>query len=248
MKRIALFLLLGIFFIHVRRQEAKVCCEKVSAAMARDQSIAPAGATPIVLASRPAVPPRAPSPPLEVVDVDDLEPSIALQATPSWFWGDDPETGDNLNGPLTIKGRPSATEERAEADARLHLVRLASEWLAPDVPAAWEVPGRLVDAMIADRYVETVEKDYGTIYLAALRVDFTSEHRAAIVEAYNRQLVSHRLVLLGGCLGFALACLAATTGYIRADEATKGYYTNRLRVLAAAGVGGAGVALYHALA
>ena len=45
---------------------------------------------------------------------------------------------------------------------------------------------------------------------------------------------------LGGGLAVALAGLAVLTGYIRTDEATKGYYTNRLRLAAAAGLGAAG--------
>ena len=62
------------------------------------------------------------------------------------------------------------------------------------------------------------------------------------------QLVHRRLVVLGGSLAFVLICLAAVSGYIRADEATKGYYTNRLRMLAAAGVGAAGVVIYQMVA
>ena len=58
-------------------------------------------------------------------------------------------------------------------------------------------------------------------------------------------MVGRRLVKLGGSLGFILICLAAISGYIRADEATKGYYTNRLRLLAAAGVGAGGVLVYQ---
>ncbi len=57
-----------------------------------------------------------------------------------------------------------------------------------------------------------------------------------------------RLVPLGALLAFVLACLAAVSGYIKADEATKGYYTTRLRLAAAAGVGAAGVALFRMLA
>jgi hypothetical protein len=68
------------------------------------------------------------------------------------------------------------------------------------------------------------------------------------VKVYNQQLVRRRLFHLGGSLGFILICLAAVSGYIRADEATKGYYTNRLRMLAAAGVGAAGVVIYQMLA
>jgi hypothetical protein len=37
------------------------------------------------------------------------------------------------------------------------------------------------------------------------------------------------------------------SGYIRADEATRGYYTNRLRLAAVAGLGVAGVAAYRFL-
>ena len=65
------------------------------------------------------------------------------------------------------------------------------------------------------------------------------------IKVYNHELVGRRLVNLGGSLAFILICLAAVSGYIRADEATKGYYTNRLRMLAAAGVGAGGVLIYQ---
>ena len=60
-------------------------------------------------------------------------------------------------------------------------------------------------------------------------------------------MVPRRLAVLGGVLGFVLACLAALAGYIRADEATKGYYTHWLRLVAAAGVGASGVVIYRLL-
>ena len=60
-------------------------------------------------------------------------------------------------------------------------------------------------------------------------------------------MVARRLVTLGGSLGFVLVCLAAVAGYIRADEATKGYYTYWLRAVAAAGVGASGVVIYQLL-
>ena len=58
-----------------------------------------------------------------------------------------------------------------------------------------------------------------------------------MVKAYHRELVEHRLASLGGALAFVLIGLAAISGYIRADEATKGYYTRRLQMLAAAASG-----------
>ena len=64
-------------------------------------------------------------------------------------------------------------------------------------------------------------------------------------ELYNHELVGRRLDQARRLAGFILICLAAVSGYIRADEATKGYYTNRLRMLAAAGVGAGGVLIYQ---
>ena len=83
------------------------------------------------------------------------------------------------------------------------------------------------------------------MYITHLKLDTTPERRAQLVKLYNHELVGRRLINLGGSLAFILMCLAAVSGYIRADEATKGYYTNRLRMLAAAGVGAGGVLIYQ---
>ena len=145
-----------------------------------------------------------------------------------------------------ISGLISATEGRAREEARKTLDRHIADWLeAQDVPRSWVPTTRQVDQMILDTKVERVVKDYGTLYVAKLRVDASPERRAGFVRAYQQQLVHKRMLLLGGGLAFFLACLGALSGYIRADEATKGYYTNRLRLLAAAGVGAAGVAIYQ---
>jgi hypothetical protein len=144
-----------------------------------------------------------------------------------------------------VAGLLSATQERAVADARRQLGYEVAEWLAPDVPPQWKPPAHLVEAMIVRTstrpVVKDIVKDFGSVYETTLEVDFSPRRRAPIVAAYQRDLVSHRLAMLGGGLGFVLACLAAVSGYIRADEATKGYYTNWLRLASAAGVGAAGV-------
>jgi hypothetical protein len=150
-------------------------------------------------------------------------------------------------GTREIVGQLSATEPRAVADARVQLERAADDWLTPDVPRSWKAPSGLIDAMVLDTQIQPVVKDYGTLYEATLRADFSPDRRDKFVRVYERELVARRLALLGGVLGFVLACLAALAGYIRADEATKGYYTNRLRLIAAAGVGAAGVAIYRIL-
>lgn len=148
----------------------------------------------------------------------------------------------------TISGRLSATPERARDDARLMLARAVADWIEPEVPRAWKAPARLIDTMVLDVQIRTVEKDLGTLYEASMRANFSPARRTEIIETYHRELVARRLAVLAGILAFVLACLAALAGYIRADEATKGYYTTRLRLAAAAGVGAAGVVIYRLLA
>jgi hypothetical protein len=154
-----------------------------------------------------------------------------------------------LQAPLrSIAGRLSATVERARDDARLQLEREVSEWLAPEVPTQWKAPAHLITRMIRKTDVHRIVKNYGTVYEATLEADFSSPCRSLIVAAHQREVVARRLGVLGGSLGFVLACLASLAGYIRADEATKGYYTAWLRVIAAASVGAAGMVLYQFLA
>jgi len=146
-----------------------------------------------------------------------------------------------------ISGRLSATEDRARNDARLQLEREVTEWLTPEVPTSWKPPVSLVKSMIRRTEVNPIVKPYGTVYEATLEADFSSMSRDRLLGAYRRQVVSQRLMVLAGSLGFVMACLAALAGYIRADEATQGYYTQWLRAVAAAGVGASGIVIYQLL-
>lgn len=150
-------------------------------------------------------------------------------------------------GTRSVLGRLSATEDRACDDARKQLEHVVSEWLVPEVPSSWQPPKSMLNAATLAIDVKPVEKELGTLYEATIQADLSPERRVQFIETYHRQLVSHRLTVLGGVLAFVLACLAALAGYIKADEATKGYYTNRLRVVSAAGVGAAGVLIYQLL-
>ncbi|QEH38690.1 IgA FC receptor precursor [Aquisphaera giovannonii] len=148
-----------------------------------------------------------------------------------------------------VVGLVSVTEERAHAEARKKLEQEVSDWLeSHDIPRSWTPPARLVEGMIRESRISRIDKEYGTVYEVRIRPDFSPERMATLRQAYRDQLVRGRLVLLGSALAFVLTCLAALSGYIRADEATRGYYTNRLRMLTAVGVGAAGGAIYHWIA
>ena len=175
---------------------------------------------------------------------------------PDWFRQPGPggrATGLG-EGERAVRGRLSATKERALADARLALDRAVTEWLVPDVPRTWKAPKSMVDGLIRRTHVEPIArgdlgvpelKEFRVVYLAGHAVDLSTGRRNQIIDAYHRDIVAKRLGLLGGGLGLVLITLSGLAGYIRADEATRGYYTNRLRLLSAAGVGAASVALYR---
>ncbi len=180
-----------------------------------------------------AVPPAAPRPAIRTRVFGAPRPQPAPLVT-------DAETT------LVLDGKISATPERSALQARDDLRHDISLWLGPEVPRTWPVPEVLLDSIVLDTQLETTVRDkLGPMYITHLTLDRSPESRARMIGVYNHEVVGRRLVNLGGSLAFVLMCLAAISSYIRADEATKGYYTNRLRMLAAAGVGAGGVLIYQ---
>ena len=156
------------------------------------------------------------------------------------------ELKDKKVKPVTsVAGRISATEDRAKKDARVQLVGLIRSRLEGVVPRDWSIPDELVDAMIKKTDIKKSQREFGTYYEATFTLDPAKERIDDITAAYKHEQVAKRLTLLGGGLAFVVLCLGALSGYIKADEATKGYYTNPLRITAAAGVGAGGVLLYQ---
>jgi hypothetical protein len=255
----------------VRREVADAYREVRESISDDERGIPPAPPVPPV----PAFPAKPPAPPCSIAariepqrnadvwerfqkeprDADAAPVSTAEESAAVRVFGNAPVTGYEFFEPIPgtkdvskVTGRISATEGRAKTDARRAVVVAIREWLGPNVSSSWAPPDRLVDSMILSVHTEPVIKDYGRLYIADFQVDTSPNRRAALVNAYNRETVRHRLLAMGGALAFVLTCLAAFTGYVRADEATKGYYTNRLRTVVAAGIGAAGVVIYQMVA
>lgn len=189
-----------------------------------------------------ARPPKAPAPPSTSSERTPLRRTHRPAAPSS------PKTKSDLR---VITGQLSSTEERAREDVRKKVDQAVADWLSPTVPMSWQPPAHLREALVQKTEVRPVEKNIDgervTLYEASQTIELSHARYTTLVEAYHRELVARRLAILGGILAFILACLAALAGYIRADEATKGYYTNRLRIVSAAGVGAAGVLIYQLL-
>ena len=195
---------------------------------------------------------------------------------PSWFPQSESEEEAKARpddaGNRVLVGRLSASEDRARQDLRKLLEREVADWLAADVPTSWKLPEAEINRLVRSSYVEKVARsfkpaagdalpgleapadpetagldDVYTLYRAGQKVDFSAHRKARYVETYRRQIATRRMQRLGGGLAVSLGLLLVLTGYIRADEATRGYYTNRLRLAAVAGLGAAGVAAYRFL-
>ncbi|MFO0960742.1 MAG: hypothetical protein U0800_25450 [Isosphaeraceae bacterium] len=157
----------------------------------------------------------------------------------------------STRGTAYVVGDFKTTPERAREDAEQRLRQAITPWLTPEVPTQWTPPSDLVRrTIVGEPAYRSLARDYleEPVQQAALKVDLSSDSRAQFIKAYHREQGTKRLAGLGAGLVFLLACLGITSAYIRTDEATKGYYTNRLRLLAAAGFGAAGAALWRYLA
>jgi hypothetical protein len=144
----------------------------------------------------------------------------------------------------------SANEDRARANLREQIDRQVSDWLAEaGLPREWKAPRELVNRMVLGTPVVEVPENrgYGDLYRASVPVEFSLSNKTLLVREYQRQMAAHRLGLMAAVLCFVLACLAVISGYIRTDEATRGYYTAPLRVAALGAVVAAGFALYRVM-
>jgi len=151
--------------------------------------------------------------------------------------------------PRTIASDLCATNPRAEADAHRQLTAAVTEWLADSgVDRTWTPPKKLIDRMILGAPTfEPVQVKELSVVRATVTADFSDHRKREFLDVYRRHTGGRRLAVLGGGLAVVLAGLAAVSGFIRADEATKGYYTTRLRLAATVGVGVAGVVAYRIL-
>lgn len=152
---------------------------------------------------------------------------------------------------LRIVSGKRSSEDRALADLQERIEEQVGDWLRDaGVPGDWQPPERLVRGLVVGRpEVELVEtRDYAELYQASVPLSLEPSDRARLVRAYRQQVATERFTRLGAGLACVLAALGLVTGYIRTDEATRGYYTRHLRAGLIVGLGAAGVVLYRLVA
>lgn len=184
------------------------------------------------------------APGVRLVSTDDEEQECELAM------GEAREDSDEsrASGITLVKSDLKYTEDRALNDLNAKITTAISSWLAEaGVPSDWRLPQGLVKQTIRGTPEVTDEEreSIGTMYLASVPLELSRPRKEQFLQEYHRHVAGQRIGILGGGLAFVLTVLAVGVGYVRTDEVTKGYYTNRLRMLAAAGIGAAGVVLYQ---
>jgi hypothetical protein len=147
-----------------------------------------------------------------------------------------------------IQGQAMATPERASASAWQALDKRLHERLSRyGVGDGWTPPREAVRNLVTPGAVTQIDKDYGTLYVQELTLDTTDARLRQIARLHDREIGRQHLFQAGGIVAFVLVCLATLVGYIRADEATKGYRTRSLRIVSLVAVSAAAAGLYHLL-
>ena len=142
-----------------------------------------------------------------------------------------------------------ATRDEARDDVLEKASVRALEFAADSVPKLrnkWQVPTWLVrDRLLREPiFVEEVDWTYGTMYRAHALLDLSPQKREALLSAWHEVVLRERLAQIGGGLAFVFISLVTLFGYLRLDDATRGYYTRWLFTGAAALVAGSAAVLY----
>jgi hypothetical protein len=157
----------------------------------------------------------------------------------------------------TVTGRAD-TQELAESVALVRAQHELEDYLRTQNPRIEHIPStEYIRSHLVDKHEIQPATDSGTEgegkFVATLKVGLTNERfedllqeQAREKQALREALARERMVGVGKSLGVLVAFLAAITGYLRLEEATKGYYTTWLRIAAVSFVSAVGVGIWLA--
>jgi hypothetical protein len=152
---------------------------------------------------------------------------------PSWTvtaWGKTPQDGNEV------------ALDKALKEVESYLAR-------QDPPVHWKPSRDWVDRnLVKTRHQEVKvlnDEDLGDGYDVTLKVEVGPKQYREILERDREERVKQRDLLLARILAGVVALLVAVVGYLRLDEATKGYYTLWLRLGALGLVGAVAFVLIH---
>ncbi|MEX2176995.1 MAG: hypothetical protein WD872_21715 [Pirellulaceae bacterium] len=179
----------------------------------------------------------------EEPQIEPASPTVIIPpGRPAWVETDLNESAPVHSLSVTSEPRHSKAEARRQLDEAL--VRETSQYIADYLHSP--LAGKFIsfDARtIKQRFVkpenlysETLEHSWGSTYQSHALLECGPELRDELDSRWAKVRATSRLTQLGLFSGAALLLLGSVCGYFRLDNATRGYYTGRLQLLAAAAI------------
>ncbi len=146
--------------------------------------------------------------------------------------------------------RPAATAADAARDARASAAEEIFRLVQDRVPAQVGRDGRRLrgaveavlvggDRLVVDRFPQTFERGYGTLYREAVLIDASDAKLAPLVDGIVRSARAQREARHGTIFSAAAVLLVTYALYCFANAFTRGYFTWSLRTAAAVVAAGA---------
>jgi hypothetical protein len=125
------------------------------------------------------------------------------------------------------------TPKAAETDA----LEQACDWLGFNANLGWKPTPEFLRDKSMVRFGEPTEKELeksGQMKAVTMQLEITADQARAIEKQARQERMTSRHLLLARVLGGVVCLLIVMGGYLRLEEATKGYYTRLLRLTAIA--------------
>lgn len=169
----------------------------------------------------------------------DLEAEQASSA-PKPAWVDEPKRLVGNDYFVTVTVGPHADRELCDRAMTEELRRATEQYIDQLIGA--EGAGQLVRLPMSDvrrqivqeEYQETVQASFGPMINLHALLKFDKEMQQRIVLAHEQALVRGRIGMAAGGSGLLMVILGTMFGYLKLDTATRGYYSGRLKIAAAA--------------
>lgn len=169
----------------------------------------------------------------------DLEvEQAATLPRPDWVDDSGKLVGDDYF--LTVKVGPHATRQLCD-DAMTDELRQATDRYIDQLIGSAGA-GRLVNLPLSDvrrqvvqqEHQEIVEASFGPMVNLYALLKFDKKMQDRIVRDHEQALVQRRVGVTAGGMGLVVLVLGTLLGYLKLDTATRGYYSGRLKLAAAA--------------
>lgn len=186
--------------------------------------------------------------PSAAAPLDSNQTTNAHGALPEWVTRGEGRVDGVFRMPISIGPYPSYEDcgpekPKAYADA---IKRYANEYLEEGAGEYVNLPMWYINQNIyrneAKEYRES--PTLGKLVVAHYLLEFNDDVRQHIVQVYHQALVAERLKYGGLGAAGIFGLLATAFGYLKLDTLSRGYYTGRLRVAAAAAILGLAVGLF----